>query len=61
MSRDKRNPFEVVRKNNCIQIWIPPVNDPEGELVIGDLHESYIPYLISILKKFEQKEKRSAF
>jgi hypothetical protein len=49
--------FEIIRKGHTIEIWIPPVNDPEGELVTI-LDSAYIPSLISSLKKFEQKEGR---
>jgi hypothetical protein len=49
--------FEIIRKDHTIEIWIPPVNDPEGELV-AHIDSAYIPSLISSLKKFEQQEGR---
>ena len=52
------NSFEVVRKGNLIEVWIPPVDSPEGDLIISNLHSDYIPSLIAALNKFEQKEGR---
>lgn len=49
--------IKCVRKDQLVEIWIPPVDDPEGEL-IGSLHSDYIPSLVSALLKFEQKEGR---
>lgn len=52
------NAIKVVRVGNLAQVWLPPVNNPEGEL-IAELHVDYIPSLISSLKRFEQSEGRS--
>ena len=52
------NSFEVVRKGNLIEVWIPPVDSPEGDLIISNLHSDYIPSLIAALNTFEQKEGR---
>jgi hypothetical protein len=51
------NQFEIVRKDHVIEIWIPPVNHPEGELITS-IDSAYIPSLISSLKRFEQQEGR---
>ncbi len=51
-------PFDVIRKDKLIEVWIPPVAHPEGEIVIKNLHIDYIPSLIAALKKFEQSEGR---
>jgi hypothetical protein len=49
--------FEVVTKNKVvdgesieiIEVWLPPVNDPEGEMVLC-IASSYVPALISALR-----------
>jgi hypothetical protein len=51
------NNFTVVRSNDCVEVWIPPANDPEGELVCV-LQSSLIPSLIAELRRFEQSEGR---
>jgi hypothetical protein len=51
--------FETIRKGDLIEIWMPPIGDPEGELILSDLHADYVPSLIASLKKFEQQEGRS--
>jgi len=51
--------IQVIRKGDCIEVWIPPVNDPEGDL-IATLDTAYVPALIAQLKRFEQTEGRAA-
>lgn len=50
--------FDIVRKGETIEVWLPPVDSPEGELIISCLHSDYIPSLIAALNQFEQKEGR---
>lgn len=55
----RNDAIQVIRKGHCIEVWIPPVSDPEGELLmVADA--SYIPALIAQLKRFEQSEGRAA-
>ena len=53
--------FEVIRKGNLIEVWIPPVDSLEGSLVIQYLNSDYVPSLIAALCKFEQSEGRKHF
>lgn len=52
-----KNQFVIVRKDSLVEVWMPPVNHPEGELVCV-LNADLIPSLIAELRKFEQKEGR---
>lgn len=51
------NFFVTTRVDGLVQIWVPPINHPEGELV-AQIDASLVPAFISALKKFEQKEGR---
>lgn len=57
MKEKPQNAIKIIRAGSCIEIWLPPVNDPEGEL-IATLDTAYIPDLIAQLKRFEQSEGR---
>lgn len=46
--------FEVVTEGECIKVWMPPVNHPEGDMVL-QVHASLIPALIAALKNYEDK------
>ena len=56
----KRNyKVEVVRseKGNLAEVWMPPVDSKDG-CMIARFHISFVPAMISALKRFEQKEGR---
>lgn len=49
--------FETRRINNLIEVWIPPVNDFEGELVLS-IHELFLPALIAVLRNEQDSNRR---
>jgi hypothetical protein len=49
--------FKAVRKDSQVQVWVPPVDAPEGEFV-ASFNVNLIPAFIAALKEFEQKEGR---
>lgn len=53
----RNSSIEILRKDDCIEVWLPPINNPEGELLMI-VHTSYVPDLIAELKHFEQSEGR---
>lgn len=53
-----KNPFQIVDEgSNIVSVWLPPVNHPEGELIMT-INKDYIPTLIAALKRSEQSEGR---
>lgn len=42
--------FEKRRKGNVLEVWLPPVDHPEGELVLA-VHETLIPALVATLSE----------
>jgi|TARA_R110000782_G_scaffold110275_1_gene199587 hypothetical protein len=56
MSKNRTRFFETLRKDNCIEIWMPPANNPEGEFICT-FDVFYINDLIAALNLFKQKEK----
>jgi hypothetical protein len=57
VKRSYGSQFTIIRKNDLVEIWMPPVGHPEGVLV-AVLNSILIPDLIADLKKFEQSEGR---
>lgn len=49
--------FKVVRRGSQVEVWVPPVDNPEGEF-IASFNVRLIPAFIAALKEFEQKEGR---
>ena len=57
--------FEAVEKTSIvngtvseiIDVWIPPVNHPEGELVLS-ISKSYVPALIATLRNISPAKSR---
>lgn len=41
--------FEKRVRGNLLEVWVPPVDSPEGELVLT-IHTDLVPALIAILK-----------
>lgn len=50
--------FEIVEKNNIIEVWMPPVSHSEGELILT-INKLLLPQLISVLKNYEQSQSHS--
>lgn len=54
--------FEIVEKtvadnnqnNDLVEVWLPPVNHPEGELIFC-ISKYYIPALIATLRNINLK------
>ena len=49
--------FKAVRRGSQVEVWVPPVDNPEGE-VVASFAVGLIPAFIAVLKEFEQKEGR---
>lgn len=47
----------AVKKGHLIELWLPPVNDPEGELLVV-CDASYAPHIMFALNAFMQTERR---
>lgn len=45
----RRGHFVARKKGSLIEVWMPPMDDPEGELVLC-LDESLLPDMIAVLK-----------
>ena len=54
MSAENTRVFETVRKGHLIEVWLPPVDHPEGELILR-LNESYLPELIATLRNLQTR------
>jgi hypothetical protein len=44
-----RGVFEFRILNDIVEVWLPPVDHPEGELVLS-IHKDYLPALIATLR-----------
>jgi hypothetical protein len=44
-----RGEFVTRRVGSVVEVWLPPVDHPEGELICA-VHESLLPALVAALK-----------
>lgn len=61
MSKHHNRTFEIVKckyVEDCIEIWLPPVDHPEGALIVRALHKDYLPALIADIKNHLQNSQR---
>lgn len=49
MSARNTRVFETRLRNGVLEVWLPPVDHPEGEMVLA-IAPSYLPALIATLK-----------
>lgn len=49
MSRRNTRVFETKARNGVLEVWMPPVDHPEGEMVLS-IATSYLPALIATLR-----------
>lgn len=57
MSKHPNRTFEIVKSKyvqDCVEIWLPPVDHPEGELIVQALHKDYLPTLIADITNYVQ-------
>ena len=47
----------TVRRGNMVELWIGPVDSPEGEF-IGTWHYSYNKEIVASILRFDQSEGR---
>lgn len=61
MGKRHNRTFEIVKckhVEDCVEIWLPPVDHPEGELVVHSLHKNYLPALVADIKNYIQNPQK---